>query len=104
MPCNMKQTSENIEVKIGRLDEKVSFVLQELKDLKDGTYNDIALLKKDKVDRIEYDLLQRKVNEDVESRVRVLETYKSTYLTMTIIYAGIGGTMIALILYHLLQK
>ena len=42
-----------LEVAFARLDEKVGFVLTEVKNLRDGTYNDIAMLKKDKADRAE---------------------------------------------------
>jgi len=52
----------------------------DLKELRDGTYNDIASLKRDKADNKEVERLQglindiqKKVNNDIEIRVRAVE-------------------------------
>jgi hypothetical protein len=83
---------------------EVQNIRNDIKELKDGVAVRIAILEKDKADKKVVEELQIKVNDDMEIRVRSLENSKSNYYTMTIIYAGIGATMIGLILYHLFQK
>jgi hypothetical protein len=70
---------QSIEVKIARLDEKVSFVLTELKEIRDGTFSDIASLKRDKADRKELESLQKLVNDDIETRMERLEGRNNWY-------------------------
>jgi hypothetical protein len=83
---------------------EVQNIRNDIKELKDGVATRIASLETDKADRKVVEELQGKVNHDLEVRVRVLEGAKSNYYTMSVIYAGIGATMIGLILYHLFQK
>jgi hypothetical protein len=83
---------------------EVQNIRNDIKELKDGVASRIATLESDKADRKSVEELQVKVNTDIETRVRLLENSKSNYYTMTIIYAGIGATMMGLIIYHLFQK
>ena len=70
----MKKENESLEIKIARLDEKVGFVLQEIKDLREGIFNDVEMLKRDKADRRDVEVLQKKINDDMETRMRLLES------------------------------
>ncbi len=66
---------------LNRLDEKVEIgfktIQGDIKDLKDGTTKRIDDLEKDKADRHEMEMLQKKVNEDIEVRVREIEKFTS---------------------------
>jgi hypothetical protein len=103
MKIPMKNASQDHDLLI-ELRTEVQNIRNDIKELKDGVAQRISSLETDKADRKSVEELQVKVNSDIETRVRVLENSKSNYYTMTIIYAGIGATMIGLILYHLLQK
>ena len=83
---------------------EVQNIRGDIRELKDNTTDRIQKLEQDKADRVVVDELQKKVNVDMETRVRLLEASKSTYYTMMIIYTGVGVTMIGLILWHLFQK
>jgi hypothetical protein len=87
-----------------RLDEGIKSIRTDIKDLKDGTTKRIECLEKEKADRHELEELQKRVNNDIEVRVRKLESSKIIYYTMTAIYAGIGSVMIGLIIWHMFQK
>jgi hypothetical protein len=56
-----------------RLSSQMEMVLDEIKLLKDTTTNRITCLEKDKADRIELQVIQKKVNEDMETRMRDIE-------------------------------
>ena len=56
-----------------RLDQKVGDLQCSVKDLTDGTVAKIIVLEKDKADRVELDALQKKLDDNVEVRLRVLE-------------------------------
>jgi hypothetical protein len=56
-----------------KLNTQMSMVLDEIKLLKDVTTNRITCLEKDKADRVELQVIQKKVNEDIENRMRDLE-------------------------------
>lgn len=84
-----------------RLDQKVGDLQNAVKELNDGTFSKIAGLEKDKADRRELEVLQVKINTDIETRVRVLENSNSRYLILTAIYSAIGATMIGLIIFHI---
>jgi len=47
---------DSVEVKIGKLETKIDFVLTEIKNLRDGTYQDICNLK-DKYEKIENEVV-----------------------------------------------
>ena len=86
------------------LDQKVSDLQIAVKNLSDGSVSKISLLEKDKADRKDVENIQKKINDDIETRIRALENSKSNYLVMSIIYAGIGATMIGLIFWHMFQQ
>jgi hypothetical protein len=56
-----------------RLSTQMAMVLDEIKLLKDTTTNRITCLEKDKADRVEVQIIQKKLNEDMETRMRYLE-------------------------------
>jgi hypothetical protein len=79
-------TNDSIETKIGRLDEKVGFVITEIKYLRDGVFTDIADLKQNKADNKEVERIQSLVNEvqhklnnNIEGRVSVVEATKADF-------------------------
>jgi hypothetical protein len=86
-----------------RLDQKVNDLKNSLQELASGTFQKIAILEKDKADRADLDLLQKKVNDDVEVRLRKVEDKTAKYLITMTLYSVAVGTMIALIIYHILQ-
>jgi hypothetical protein len=47
----------------------------DVKDIRDNTSADIAMLKKDKADRAEVDSLQKKLDDNIESRMRKVEDW-----------------------------
>jgi hypothetical protein len=82
----MVDKKESIDIKMARMDEKIGFVLTELKSLKDGTYTDIADLKKNKADNKEIDRLQgiinevqNKINGDILVKVSSLESTRQDF-------------------------
>jgi hypothetical protein len=78
-------------------------IRKDIKDLKDGTTERISKLENDKTDKKEFDELYTKVNTDIETRVRSLESAKSFYMTSMVIYTAVGLTMISLIIYHMFK-
>jgi hypothetical protein len=99
----MTHTNESDHNLLIRLDQKVSDISIAVRELKDGTFSKIAALEKDKADKNEVERLQRKVNDDIEKRVVLLETRVAKYFLTITIYSAIGATMIALIIYHILH-
>ena len=78
-------------------------VRKDIKDLNDGTASRIKTLESDKVDRKDLDIIQKKVNEDHEVRIRALESSKTFYATSIIIYTAVGVSMIGIILFHIFK-
>ena len=78
-------------------------IRKDIKDLKDGTTERISKLENEKTDKKEFDELYTKVNTDIETRVRALESAKSFYMTSMVIYTAVGLTMISLIIYHMFK-
>jgi hypothetical protein len=78
-------------------------VRRDIKELNDGTASRIKSLEADKADRRDLETIQKKVNEDMENRVRELEKAKGFYLTSMVIYTAVGVSMIALMLIHILK-
>lgn len=97
----MNQTDHDLLV---TLNQKVTYLKVSVKDLQDGTFAKIAMLEKDKADRKDVEALQHKINNDMEIRVRKVEDRTSKYLITITLYSIAVGTMIGLIIYHILQK
>ena len=76
-------------------------VRNDIKDLKDGTTARIKALEDSKVDLRDFKEIQKRVDEDMEGRLRKLEESKSVYNTSMLIYTAVGVTMIGLIIYHM---
>jgi hypothetical protein len=98
----MKKNQSDHDLLI-ELRTEVLNIRDDIKELKEGTTSRIINLEKDKADRVELDALQIKVNHDIEVRVRVLENKTSKYMITLTLYSIAVGTMIALIVYHILQ-
>lgn len=62
-----------IEIKTQLVD-----LTRQVRELKEGTLARIASLEKEKADRYELEVLQDKVNKDIEIRVRALENTENT--------------------------
>jgi len=71
MPETITPSDHDLLVEVRTL-QNVMF--DEIKEIKSGTALDIANLKKDKADRKDIDFVQKKLNDDIEIRVRKLET------------------------------
>jgi len=52
---------------------KLDYLTAEVKNMRDGTVAKIASLERDKADCKEVEMLQKRVNVDIESRIRALE-------------------------------
>jgi hypothetical protein len=76
-------------------------VRNDIRDLKDGTATRIKCLEDNKVDLKDFKEIQKKLDEDMEVRLRKLEESKSIYYTSMLIYTAVGVTMIGLIIYHM---
>jgi len=98
----MKKNQSDHDLLI-ELRTEVLNIRDDIKELKEGTASRIINLEKDKADRVELDALQIKVNHDIEVRVRILENKTSKYMITLTLYSIAVGTMIALIVYHILQ-
>ena len=97
----LQQTDHDLLIE---LRTEVANIRADIKELKDGTTSRIETLEKDKADRVEVQALEKKVNDDIEVRVRTLENAKSIYYTMVGIYTAVGSAMIGLILWHIFSK
>ena len=110
-----EEQNESLEIKWARLDEKMDFVLQEIKSMRDGTYADIQDLKKSKADNKEVERIQgivneiqHKLNNNIESRVSILEGTKADFrqkLSDNGVYIkfliGLGILMFGVLLWHI---
>jgi transposase len=97
---NFKQSDHDLLVK---LDQKVNDLKDAVKELQSGTYSRISALEKDKADRVELEFLQKRINDDIEVRVRKLESKTANYKITLMLYSIAVGGMIALICYHILR-
>lgn len=52
---------------------KLDYLTAEVKNMRDGTVAKIASLERDKADRKEVEMIQRHLNDNVESRLRCIE-------------------------------
>jgi len=110
-----EEQNESLEIKWARLDEKMDFVLQEIKSMRDGTYADIQDLKKSKADNKEVERIQgivneiqHKLNNNIENRVSILEGTKADFrqkLSDNGVYIkfliGLGILMFGVLLWHI---
>lgn len=78
-------------------------IRSDIKELKEGTTQRIQILERDKADRQEVEFLQKKLNEDIENRIRKLEEYRSRYFIMMSLYTAAVGIMIGLMLFHIFK-
>jgi hypothetical protein len=99
----MKSITQSDHDLLIELRTEVQNIRNDIKDLKDGTTMRIKYLEENKADKKDVDALLKKVNDDLDTRVRVLEESKGNYFTAMIIYTAVGVTMISLILYHIFQ-
>jgi hypothetical protein len=84
--------------------EQIKGIKVDIKDLKDGTSKRIDDLEQDKANREDLEVLQNKINNDLEVRTRKLENKTSNYTLTLTLYSIAVGTMIGLIIFHILQK
>jgi hypothetical protein len=61
-----------------RVDEKVDGLITTVNEMRTGTVQDISMLKKDKADKDVVEELRKKVEYDIENRVRKLEDKSNT--------------------------
>jgi hypothetical protein len=86
-----------------RLDQKMSDVQKAISELHDGTHSKITALEKDKADREDVEALQVLINENIEIRVRKLETSTSSYKITLALYSLLVAGMLGLLMYHITQ-
>ena len=88
--------------------EQVKQVREDIKDLKEGTTIRILSLERDKADRRDVELLQIKVNKDIEMRMEKLENWQSerkewgksqSRMLQSII--AIGTLILGILIWHL---
>ena len=80
-----------------RLDQKVSDLQNSVKEIKDGTISRIACLEADKAGKNEVEKLQEKINDDLEVRIRCLETRVAQIMTVgavAVILLGVAQFLI----------
>ena len=87
----------------GQMSRQITEVKDAITNIKDDSLRRIQNLEVEKADRTEVEKLQKKVNDDVEKRVMVLENKTAKYFITISIYSAIGAIIIALIVYHILQ-
>jgi hypothetical protein len=73
-----------------RLDQKVDGLIETIKELQTGTVFRIESLEKMKANRDEIDLIQKKLDDNIEVRVRSLETDRVTQQEHSIVLEAIG--------------
>ena len=93
-----------------RVDQKVDSLSQIVKELKEGTLDRLSILEKDKVDRKQmeeiqenFNIIQNKINNDIETRLRFQEKKTASYKITLTLYSVAVASMIGLIIYHILQ-
>ena len=93
-----------------RVDQKVDSLTATIQDIKDGTLSRLNALEKEKADRSEIQEMQTKINdlqkhinENVETRTQKLERMSDKYLITLALYTLAVGSMIGLIIYHILH-
>jgi hypothetical protein len=89
----MPQEDHDLLIELGT---EMRAVRSDIKELKDGTYPRIVALEKDKLDKTEFDKLQRRVASMEESR-------QAYFITMGLFTAACV-TMIGLILFHIFKQ
>ena len=111
----MEQIEENLIIKIAKVETKVDFIIGEIQKLQDGTYSKIEMLMREKADRKDLDAVQKKLDDNIEKRMRMVEEcvippaehkelLKSTntngiYLIIGIVLIGI---LVGIMSYHIL--
>lgn len=98
----MIKTNEDHDLLIELRTEMVN-VRRDIKDLNDGTISRIKDIEINKADIKEVEELQKKVNGDIENRLRIVESSKTFYATSMIIYTAVGVSMIGFMLIHILK-
>lgn len=83
-------SDESVEVKLARLDEKLDYVLRDIKELKDGTAKRISDLEKEVKD----------MREEMDE-IKMSKTRSNVAMG---IYISIGVFLAGLMIYHILGK
>ena len=91
----MKQDDHDLLIAVST---KLDDLTRQMRELRDGTVVRISALEKDKADRTEVQALQKRVNEDIETRVRDLENdaagittgWRIAFSILTLVVAVIG--------------
>lgn len=102
----IKQTTDH-DIII-RVDQKVSDLQKIVSEIRDGTVADIAALQKDKADKDVVESIQKKLNDNIETRVHSLEITKADFRekvsglrTYMIFLSGVGILLIGIIIFIL---
>lgn len=83
------------------VNEKFAELKSDIKDLRDGISTRVINLEKTKADRVEVDAIQKKLDEDIEIRVRRLENYKGTIVNNTVLQWGAWGIVLTALMWHI---
>jgi hypothetical protein len=83
--------------------EKFNDLKADIKEVKEGTIARVAALEQSKADKKVVEELQKKINEDIEKRVAIIESWKSGFVVTLAIYGVIGGFLAVLLIHHLMQ-
>jgi hypothetical protein len=84
-----------------RLDEKVENLTKTVTSLVDGTAKRIQDLETGKVDQKAFDLLQQRVNLDIEKRVRDIEKDNETNHIAMVVLSGLGILILGMLIWHI---
>lgn len=109
-----KQTTSDHDLLI-RVDSRLSDLITTVNDIRDGTSVRIASLEKEKADRKELQIIQDKVNNDIEKRVTSLESTKADFreqIGLTnqsnanlkyylVLMSGIGVLLIGMVIWQM---
>lgn len=83
---------ESLEVKLARLDEKLDFVLRDIKDLKDNTA--------ERISKLEAMIFG---DSGIGKQMELLRRIQTAQKTTLVMYGVIGGFIISLFVYHVVS-
>jgi len=79
------------------VNEKFADLKSDIRDLRDGISTRVVNLEKTKADRVEIDAVQKRLDDDIEIRVRALEAFQNNITGRFVMIAFFMSALVSLI-------
>jgi hypothetical protein len=77
------------------VNEKFADLKADIKDLREGVSTRVTNLEKTKVDRVEIDAVQKRLDDDVEIRLRAVEDFQNNWIGKTSVLVFIISAIVS---------